>query len=116
MRLLDSPTMAWEEGEVLNQAAPSAYSLAVHPQYGWTFTGVTDYVTFGEVQVRTTTGELLATVPVGISPGTLVWSSEAVDEDAGLNCPNMAYDGDFDGAVGTSDLLGLLTEFGNVCD
>ena len=23
----------------------------------------------------------------------------------------MAYDGDFDGAVGTSDLLGLLTEF-----
>ena len=37
LRLLDSPTMAWEEGEVLNQAAPSAYSLAVHPQYGWTF-------------------------------------------------------------------------------
>ena len=82
LRLLDSPTMAWEEGEVLNQAAPSAYSLAVHPQYGWTFAGVTDYATFGEVQIRTTAGELLATVPVGISPGTLVWQdTETSDLD-----------------------------------
>lgn len=82
LRLLDSPTMAWEEGEVLNQAAPSAYSLAVHPQYGWTFAGVTDYATFGEVQIRTTTGEILATVPVGISPGTLVWQdTETSDLD-----------------------------------
>jgi len=82
LRLLDSPSMAWEEGEVLNQAAPSAYSLAVHPQYGWTFAGVTDYATFGEVQIRTTTGEILATVPVGISPGTLVWQdTETSDLD-----------------------------------
>ena len=33
LRLLDGPSMVWEEGAVLN-ARPSAYSLIVHPSYG----------------------------------------------------------------------------------
>ena len=78
--------MVWEEGAVLNGDAPSAYSLITHPTYGWTCAGVTDYVTFGEVQIRTAEGELLATVPVGVSPGSLAWRSSEVSnlEEAAL--------------------------------
>ena len=78
LRLLDGPSMAWEEGEVLNADAPSAYSLITHPMYGWTCAGVTDYVTFGEIQIRTEEGALVATVPVGVSPGSLAWRSSEV--------------------------------------
>ncbi|MEC7693967.1 MAG: hypothetical protein VX446_06230 [Bacteroidota bacterium] len=78
LRLLDGPSMVWEEGEVLNADAPSAYSLITHPTYGWTCAGVTDYVTFGEIQIRTAEGEWLATVPVGVSPGSLAWRSSEV--------------------------------------
>ncbi len=78
LRLLDGPSMVWEEGAVLNADAPSAYSLITHPTYGWTCAGVTDYVTFGEIQVRTAEGEWLATVPVGVSPGSLAWRSSEV--------------------------------------
>ena len=86
LRLLDGPSMIWEEGAVLNADAPSAYSLITHPTYGWTCAGVTDYVTFGEVQIRTAEGELLATVPVGVSPGSLAWRSSEVSnlEEAAL--------------------------------
>ena len=35
--------------------------------------GVTDYVTYGEIQIRTAEGEWLETVPVGVSPGSLAW-------------------------------------------
>ena len=73
LRLLDGPSMVWEEGAVLNADAPSAYSLIVHPSHGWTCAGVTDYVTYGEIQIRTAEGEWLATVPVGVSPGSLAW-------------------------------------------
>ena len=78
LRLLDGPSMVWEEGAVLNADAPSAYSLITHPTYGWTCAGVTDYVTFGEIQIRTAEGEWLATVPVGVSPGSLAWRSSEV--------------------------------------
>ena len=78
LRLLDGPSMAWEEGEVLNADAPSAYSLIVHPTYGWTCAGVTDYVTFGEIQIRTAGRRVVATVPVGVSPGSLAWRSSEV--------------------------------------
>ena len=78
LRLLDGPSMIWEEGAVLNADAPSAYSLITHPTYGWTCAGVTDYVTFGEIQIRTAQGELLSTVPVGVSPGSLAWRSSEV--------------------------------------
>lgn len=78
LRMLDGPSLVWEEGAVLNADAPSAYSLIAHPTYGWTCAGVTDYVTFGEVQIRTAEGALLATVPVGVSPGSLAWRSSEV--------------------------------------
>ncbi len=78
LRLLDGPSMVWEEGAVLNADAPSAYSLITHPTYGWTCAGVTDYVTFGEIQIRTAEGEWLATVPVGVAPGSLAWRSSEV--------------------------------------
>ena len=78
LRLFDGLSMVWEEGAVLNADAPSAYSLITHPTYGWTCAGVTDYVTFGEIQIRTAEGEWLATVPVGVSPGSLAWRSSEV--------------------------------------
>ena len=78
LRLLDGPSMVWEEGAILNADAPSAYSLITHPTYGWTCAGVTDYVSFGEIQIRTAEGEWLATVPVGVSPGSLAWRSSEV--------------------------------------
>lgn len=78
LRLLDGPSMVWEEGTVLNVDAPSAYSLITHPTYGWTCAGVTDYVTFGEIQIRTAEGALLAMIPVGVSPGSLAWRSSDV--------------------------------------
>ena len=64
--------MMWT-GEWLNLEAAPAYSLAVHPQWGWTCSGYTDYVSTGQVVIRTASGEVLADVPTGISPGTLVW-------------------------------------------
>ena len=72
LRVLNPSAMDWEE-EVLNAGDSTAYSLIAHPEYGWTCAGVTDYVMYGEVQIRTSGGDLLATVPVGVSPGTLAW-------------------------------------------
>ena len=80
--------MAWEEGEILNAGAPSAYSFSVHPSFGWTFSGVTDYVTFGEVQIRATDGSLIASVQVGISPGSLAFRESAIPVTAGCNDSN----------------------------
>ena len=72
LRLMDPQSMMWT-GEWLNPEAAPAYSLAVHPQWGWTCSGYTDYVSTGQVVIRTASGEVLADVPTGISPGTLVW-------------------------------------------
>lgn len=72
LRLMDPQSMMWT-GEWLNPEAEPAYSLAVHPQWGWTCSGYTDYVSTGQVVIRTASGEVLADVPTGISPGTLVW-------------------------------------------
>ena len=72
LRLMDPQSMMWT-GEWLNLEAAPAYSLAVHPQWGWTCSGYTDYVSTGQVVIRTASGEVLADVPTGISPGTLVW-------------------------------------------
>ena len=77
LRVLNPSAMDWEE-EVLNAGDSTAYSLIAHPEYGWTCAGVTDYVTYGEVQIRTSGGDFLATVPVGVSPGTLAWRSTEV--------------------------------------
>ena len=99
LRLLDGPSMIWEEGTVLNADAPSAYSLVTHPTYGWTCAGVTDYVTFGEIQIRTAEGEWLATVPVGVSPGSLAWRSSEVSnlEEAALPMATTRAEGEWDG-------------------
>ena len=91
--------MIWEEGAVLNADAPSAYSLITHPTYGWTCAGVTDYVTFGEIQIRTAEGELLSTVPVGVSPGSLAWRSSEVSnlEAVALPATITGVEGEWDG-------------------
>ena len=98
LRLLDGPSMVWEEGAVLNADAPSAYSLITHPTYGWTCAGVTDYVTFGEIQIRTEEGAMVATVPVGVSPGSLAWRSSEVSnlEEVALPATTTAA-GEWDG-------------------
>lgn len=80
LRLIDSQTLTWT-GELLNPEAPPAYSLAVHPQWEWTCSGYTDYVSQGEVVIRTSSGEIVAEVSTGISPGTLVWQ---LDDSASL--------------------------------
>lgn len=99
LRMLDGPSMVWEEGAVLNADAPSAYSLIVHPTYGWTCAGVTDYVTFGEVQIRTAEGALLATVPVGVSPGSMAWRSTEVSnlDESSLPVATSRAQGEWDG-------------------
>ena len=99
LRLLDGPSMIWEEGEVLNAGAPSAYSLITHPTYGWTCAGVTDFVTFGEIQIRTEEGTLVATVPVGVSPGSLAWRTSEVSnlEEAALPMATTRAEGEWDG-------------------
>lgn len=77
LRLIHGTSLNWSE-DVLTPQAPTAYSLAVHAQYDWVCSGVTDFVTFGEVQIHTTSGDLIATVPVGTAPGTLVWRTNPV--------------------------------------
>ena len=106
LRLFDGPSMVWEEGAVLNADAPSAYSLITHPTYGWTCAGVTDYVTFGEIQIRTAEGEWLATVPVGVSPGSLAWRSPDVSNLGEVALPATT--------TGAGDWDGLGREAGNV--
>ena len=106
LRLLDGPSMVWEEGAVLNADAPSAYSLITHPTYGWTCAGVTDYVTFGEIQIRTAEGEWLSTVPVGVSPGSLAWRSSEVTNLGEVALPATT--------TGAGEWDGLGREAGNV--
>ena len=77
LRLVDGMSLTWSE-DLLNPQAPAAYSLAVHTQYDWVCSAVTDFVSFGEVQIHTTSGDLIATVPVGTAPGTLVWRTNPV--------------------------------------
>ena len=106
LRLLDGPSMIWEEGTLLNADAPSAYSLITHPTYGWTCAGVTDHESFGEIQIRTAEGEWLATVPVGVSPGSLAWRSSEVSNLEEVTFPATTT------AAGEWD--GLGREAGNV--
>ena len=77
LRLLNGTSLTWSES-ILNPQAPAAYSLAVHDAFGWVCSGVTDFASFGEVQIHTTSGDLIATVPVGTAPGTLVWRTNPV--------------------------------------
>lgn len=77
LRLIHGTSLTWSE-DVLTPQAPTAYSLAVHAQHDWVCSGVTDFVSFGEVQIHTTSGDPIATIPVGTAPGTLVWRTNSV--------------------------------------
>ena len=70
LRLVDGAT-GLGTGEILNPDATSAYSLAIHPTSDMTFSGVTDFVTEGHVDIHDDLGNLIGSVQVGIAPGTL---------------------------------------------
>ena len=44
-----------------------------------TFSGVTDFVSEGHVDIHDDLGNLIGSVQVGIAPGTLVWGEAATD-------------------------------------
>jgi hypothetical protein len=76
LRALDLGSWTWE-ADGLNEGAESAYSMTVHPQWGWICTGTTNFVSEGHLEIRATDGTLLYEVEVGVAPGTLVWQQAA---------------------------------------
>ena len=95
LRLMDGPSMQWED-EPLNVGNSAAYSLAVHPGYGWVCSGVTDFESMGEVQIHTSTGEWVATIPVAIAPGNLVWRIQSTS-NVDVICPlEQSAEGEWD--------------------
>ena len=98
LRLVDGAT-GLGTGEILNPDATSAYSLAIHPTSDMTFSGVTDFVTEGHVDIHDDLGNLIGSVQVGIAPGTLVWG-EAATDNVNEHQGNVAW------PAGTYDLQG----------
>ena len=78
--------------------------MIAHPEYGWTCAGVTDCATYGEVQIRTSGGDLLAALPIlfreSAKEETLAWRN--ADPGCGGNVPDECgqceADFDFGGA------------------
>ena len=101
LRLVDGAT-GLGTGETLNPDATSAYSLAIHPISDMTFSGVTDFVSEGHVDIHDELGNLIGSVQVGIAPGTLVWGEAATD--------NVNEHQDVVWPAGTYDLQGRLME------
>ena len=99
LRLVDGAT-GLGTGETLNPNASSAYSLAVHATSNMTFSGVTDFVSEGHVEMHDDLGNLVGSVQVGIAPGTLVWGETATDNLNDIMHGNAAW------PAGTYDLLG----------
>ena len=99
LRLVDGAT-GLGTGETLNPNASSAYSLAVHPSSDMTFSGVTDFVSEGHVEMHDDLGNLVGSVQVGIAPGTLVWGETATDNLNDIMHGNVAW------PAGTYDLQG----------
>ncbi|MAO87449.1 MAG: hypothetical protein CL822_00540 [Crocinitomicaceae bacterium] len=99
LRLVDGAT-GLGTGETLNPSASSAYSLAVHPSSDMTFSGVTDFVSEGHVEMHDDLGNLVGSVQVGIAPGTLVWGETATDNLNDIMRANVAW------PAGTYDLQG----------
>ena len=99
LRLVDGAT-GLGTGETLNPNASSAYSLAIHPTSNMTFSGVTDFVSEGHVEMHDDLGNLVGSVQVGIAPGTLVWGETATDNLNDIMHGNAAW------PAGTYDLLG----------
>ena len=99
LRLVDSTT-GLGTGETLNPDATSAYSLAIHPTSDMTFSGVTDFVTEGHVEIHDDLGNLVGSVEVGIAPGTLIWGETATDNLNDTMLGNVAW------PQGTYDIQG----------
>ena len=99
LRLVDGAT-GLGTGETLNPNASSAYSLAVHPSNDMTFSGVTDFVSEGHVEMHDDLGNLVGSVQVGIAPGTLVWGETATDNLNDIMRGNVTW------PTGTYDLQG----------
>ena len=99
LRLVDGAT-GLGTGETLNPNASSAYSLAVHPSSDMTFSGVTDFVSEGHVEMHDDLGNLVGSVQVGIAPGTLVWGETATDNLNDIMHGNVTW------PAGTYDLQG----------
>ena len=99
LRLVDGAT-GLGTGETLNPNASSAYSLAVHATSNMTFSGVTDFVSEGHVEMHDDLGNLVGSVQVGIAPGTLVWGETATDNLNDIMHGNVAW------PTGTYDLQG----------
>ena len=103
LRLVDGAT-GLGTGETLNPNASSAYSLAVHPSSDMTFSGVTDFVSEGHVEMHDDLGNLIGSVQVGIAPGTLVWGEAATDNVSEHAHQDVAW------PAGNYDLQGRLLE------
>lgn len=99
LRIVDG-TNGLGTGETLNPDASSAYSLVIHPASDMTFSGVTDFVTEGHVDIHDDLGNLVESVQVGISPGTLVWGETATNNLNELSAGSSAW------STGTYDLQG----------
>ena len=99
LRLVDGAT-GLGTGETLNPNASSAYSLAIHPSSDMTFSGVTDFVSEGHVEMHDDLGNLVGSVQVGIAPGTLVWGETATDNLNDIMHGNVTW------PAGTYDLQG----------
>ena len=65
-----------------------------------TFSGVTDFVSEGHVEMHDDLGNLVGSVQVGIAPGTLVWGETATDN------LNEVIQGKLAWPAGTYDLQG----------
>ncbi|MDB4694422.1 hypothetical protein OAF30_03230 [Flavobacteriales bacterium] len=66
---------------------PSYYGMAVDPVSGEVYASVTDYSTFGLVEIRSESGELLGQFDCGISPGVICMDVRELSSIAGAQLP-----------------------------
>lgn len=66
---------------------PSYYGMAVDPISGEVYASVTDYSTFGLVEIRSESGELLGQFDCGISPGVICMDVRELSSIAGAQLP-----------------------------
>ena len=66
---------------------PSYYGMAVDPVSGEVYASVTDYSTFGLVEIRSESGELLGQFDCGVSPGVICMDVRELSSIAGSPLP-----------------------------
>ncbi len=66
---------------------PSYYGMAVDPVSGDIYASVTDYSTFGLIEIRSESGELLGQFDCGVSPGVICMDVRELSSIAGLPLP-----------------------------